>query len=72
MTDEWLSAPEAWADLGIQHKTLHKLIHTGDCRQTGRDERSGFGGADLDEFLERHKVAPGSLSHLLVVARGRT
>ncbi len=62
--DDWLSAPEAAAALGLTLRTVYSIIDAGDLtaykfRRVLRIKR-----ADLDDYMERSRVNPGDLAHL--------
>jgi excisionase family DNA binding protein len=60
----WLGAPEAARYLGINLRTLYRLIDAGDVPafKIGRVLR--LRQTDVDDFIERARVTPGSLAHL--------
>ena len=60
----WLGTPEAAERLGITQRTLYRLIDEGQvpAYRLGRVFR--VKESDLEQFLERSRVAPGSLRHL--------
>lgn len=67
MSDEeirWLSTAEASRRLGISSRTLYRLINEGQipAYQLGRVIRLQQG--DVDEFIERSRIQPGTLNHL--------
>jgi excisionase family DNA binding protein len=60
----WLGTPEAAERLGITQRTLYRLIDEGQvpAYRLGRVFR--VKESDLEQFLERSRVSPGSLRHL--------
>ncbi len=63
--EDWLSAPETAAALGVTLRTVYSIIDSGELvaykfRRVLRIRR-----ADLDDYMERCRVVPGDLSHLL-------
>lgn len=60
----WLGTPEAAERLGITQRTLYRLIDEGQipAYKMGRVFRVKEG--DIDGFLDRSRVTPGSLRHL--------
>ena len=61
---EWLSTGDAAERLGINTRTLYRFIDKGEipAYQFGRVFR--VKAADVDAFIERARVKPGSLEHL--------
>jgi excisionase family DNA binding protein len=60
----WQSTQEAANRLGVTTRTLYRFVDEGllPAYKMGRVFR--LRQADVDEFIERSKVAPGSLKHL--------
>ena len=60
----WLSTKEAARRLGIANRTLYRLIDDGQIAayKFGRVIRNQE--ADVAGFIERARIAPGSLEHL--------
>lgn len=61
---EWLSTGDAAERLGINTRTLYRLIDSGEmpAYKFGRVIR--VQAKDVDAFIESVRVEPGSLSHL--------
>lgn len=61
----WLSTAEVAKRLGLTQRTVYRLINDGElvAYKFGRVIRSK--SADVEDFVERSRLAPGSLSHLL-------
>ena len=62
--DKWMGTPAACSYLGVGLRKLYRLIDEGDISayQMGRVLR--LRQHDLDSYLERARVQPGSLRHL--------
>ena len=60
----WMSTQEAAERLGITVRTLYRLIDHGElpAYKFGRVIR--LQEADVDEFIRRSRIEPGSLEHL--------
>ncbi len=61
---EWLSTAEAAKRLGINTRTLYRFIDGGDIAAYKFGRVIRVQAADVDAFIERARVAPGSLEHL--------
>lgn len=61
---EWLSTAQAAERLGINTRTLYRLIDGGEipAYKFGRVIR--VQASDVESFIEAARVAPGSLEHL--------
>jgi excisionase family DNA binding protein len=61
---QWVSTKEAAAYLGVNLRTLYRFIDEGElpAYKFGRVIR--LLRSDLDVFIERARIAPGSLEHL--------
>ena len=61
---EWLSTGDAAERLGINTRTLYRFIDNGEipAYKFGRVLR--VKAADVDAFIERSRVQPGTLEHL--------
>jgi excisionase family DNA binding protein len=68
----WLGTPEAAERLGITQRTLYRLIDEGQLPafKIGRVFR--VKESDIEEFLARSQVQPGSLRHLYPEARSES
>ena len=62
--DDWLGSPAAATHLGLNQRTVYKLVDQGLLTgyKLGRVLR--FRRQDLDAYLEASKVQPGELKHL--------
>lgn len=65
----WLSTTEVRERLGITLRTLYRLIDEGQipAYKIGRVIR--MKEEDIEAFLERSRIAPGTLEHLYPAAR---
>lgn len=65
----WLSTTEVRERLGITLRTLYRLIDEGQipAYKIGRVIR--MKEEDIEVFLERSRIAPGTLEHLYPAAR---
>jgi len=78
----WASRSQRWpttcgaadaADrLGITQRTLNRLIDAGQVPAYKMGRVLRVKATDLDMFLEHSRVAPGSLKHLCLEAKGDT
>ena len=66
---EWLGTPEAAERLGITQRTLYRLIDEGQVPAYKMGRVLRVKADDLELFLERSRVAPGSLRHLYPEAK---
>lgn len=66
----WLSTREACERLGITLRTLYRFIDEGQlpAYKMGRVIRLQAG--DVDAFIERMRIAPGTLEHLYPEPKG--
>lgn len=62
--EDWLGAPDLARLLGIDLRTVYRILDRGEipAYKIGRVIR--IQRADVDAYLERAKVRPGDLSHL--------
>lgn len=60
----WMSTQEAARRLGITTRTLYRFVDEGElpAYKMGRVFRLKL--SDVDEFIERSRIAPGTLEHL--------
>jgi excisionase family DNA binding protein len=67
---EWIGTPEACARLGVTLRTLYRFIDEGQlpAYKMGRVIRLQAG--DIDEFISRARIVPGTLEHLYPDPRG--
>lgn len=66
MTDEheWLSTPAAARRLGITPRTLYRFIDEGNLEAYRFGRVIRLKQEDVDAYIERCKIAPGTLEHL--------
>lgn len=60
----WVGTTEAAERLGVVPRTLYRLIDEGAIPAFKMGRVIRLKESDLDAFLERNRVQPGSLSHL--------
>ena len=67
---EWISTPEACARLGVTLRTLYRFIDEGllPAYKMGRVIR--LQAHELDSFIERARIVPGTLEHLYPEVKG--
>ena len=60
----WLSTKQAAARLGLAEATVYRLVDAGDlpAYRFGRVIR--FQQAEVDDFIQRSRIQPGTLDHL--------
>jgi excisionase family DNA binding protein len=61
---DWLSTAEASRRLGINTRTLYRLIDGGEIEAYKFGRVIRVQATDVEGFIERARVAPGSLEHL--------
>jgi excisionase family DNA binding protein len=66
---EWLGTPEAAERLGITQRTLYRLIDEGQVPAYKMGRVLRVKADDLETFLDKSRVAPGSLRHLYPEAK---
>ena len=66
MADEpkWLSTPAAARRLGITPRTLYRFIEEGDLEAYRFGRVIRLKQEDVDAYIERCKIQPGTLEHL--------
>lgn len=80
--DDWITVPTAARMLGLRFHTVYRLIENGEfggvdtygVRMSGRPRRRRsfrLTRRDVDEYLERARIRPGELRHLVPPATGR-
>lgn len=63
-TGDWLSTADAADALGITPRTLYRMIDNGDVAAFRFGRVIRLRRVDVDAFIERSRVEPGSLRHL--------
>lgn len=61
---EWLSTADAADRLGINTRTLYRLIDAGEIAAYKFGRVIRVQGRDVEAFIESARVKPGSLEHL--------
>lgn len=61
---EWLSTAEASRRLGINTRTLYRLIDGGEINAYKFGRVIRLQATDVEQFIESAKVQPGTLEHL--------
>ena len=61
---EWLSTQEAARRLGITTRTLYRFVDQGELPAYRMGRVIRLQAADIDEFIGRSKIEPGTLEHL--------
>ena len=83
-SDDWITAPAAAKLLGLQLNTIYRLIDTGELAaeqgartvwkrngQIGERRHVRIRRQAVDDYLERARVKPGELSHMIPPPTGR-
>jgi excisionase family DNA binding protein len=60
----WLSTAEAARAMGVTQRTVCTFIDDGTLPAVRAGRRWRVHQADVDAYLEAHRVQPGSLAHL--------
>ena len=60
----WMSTQEAARRLGVTARTLYRFVDEGSLPAYKMGRVLRLKAADVDEFIERSRVQPGSLEHL--------
>ncbi len=60
----WVSTREASRQLGITVRTLYRLIDSGQLAAYKFGRVIRLQQPDIDDYVERAKIAPGDLEHL--------
>jgi excisionase family DNA binding protein len=60
----WLGTKEAAERLGVTLRTLYRFIDEGSLSAYRFGRVIRVKESDLDEFIERSRIVPGSLEHL--------
>lgn len=67
---EWISTPEACARLGVTLRTLYRFIDEGQLPAYKMGRVIRLQAHELDAFIERARIVPGTLEHLYPDPRG--
>ncbi len=60
----WMGTREACEHLGVTLRTLYRFIDEGQLPAYKMGRVIRLQGPDVDAFIERMRIAPGSLEHL--------
>lgn len=60
----WLSTQEAARRLGITTRTLYRFVDEGDLPAYKMGRVFRLQQSDVDAFIERSRIEPGTLEHL--------
>lgn len=60
----WMSTQEAARRLGVTPRTLYRFVDEGSLPAYKMGRVLRLKAADVDDFIERSRVQPGSLEHL--------
>jgi excisionase family DNA binding protein len=63
-TGRWMSTKEASQHLGVNLRTLYRFIDEGGLTAYKFGRVIRLREADLEQFVEASRIAPGSLEHL--------
>ncbi len=61
---EWLSTQEASRRLGITTRTLYRFVDQGDLAAYRMGRVIRVKATDVDAFIEKSRIEPGTLEHL--------
>ncbi len=61
---QWLGTAEAAHRLGLVPRTLYKLIDAGELPAYWFGQVIRLRRSDVDDFIERSRIPPGTLEHL--------
>ncbi len=66
MSDEitWMSTQEAARRLGVTARTLYRFVDEGSLAAYKMGRVLRLQATDVDDFIQRSRVQPGSLEHL--------
>jgi excisionase family DNA binding protein len=70
-TIEWIGTPEACARLGVTLRTLYRFIDEGQLPAYKMGRVIRLQAHEVDEFISRARIVPGTLEHLYPESRGR-
>jgi excisionase family DNA binding protein len=68
-TVKWIGTPEACARLGVTLRTLYRFIDEGQLPAYKMGRVIRLQEHEVDEFIQRARIAPGTLEHLYPEAR---
>jgi excisionase family DNA binding protein len=61
---EWLSTQEASRRLGITTRTLYRFVDQGELAAYRMGRVIRVKASDIDAFIEKSRIEPGTLEHL--------
>jgi excisionase family DNA binding protein len=61
---QWMGTREACDRLGVTLRTLYRFIDEGQLPAYKMGRVIRVKGSDVDDFIERMRIAPGTLEHL--------
>jgi len=67
---EWIGTPEACARLGVTLRTLYRFIDEGQLPAYKMGRVIRLQAHEVDAFIERARIEPGTLEHLYPDPRG--
>lgn len=62
--DAWLSTEQAARRIGVTPRTLYRFVDEGELRAYRFGRVIRIRTSDVDAFVERSRIEPGSLRHL--------
>jgi excisionase family DNA binding protein len=69
-TIKWIGTPEACARLGVTLRTLYRFIDEGQLPAYKMGRVIRLQAQEVDAFIERARIVPGTLEHLYPDPRG--
>lgn len=66
----WMGTREACERLGVTLRTLYRFIDEGQLPAYKMGRVIRLQASDVDKFIERMRIAPGSLEHLYPEPKG--
>ena len=67
---KWIGTPEACARLGVTLRTLYRFIDEGQLPAYKMGRVIRLQASDVDAFIDRARITPGTLEHLYPDPRG--
>jgi excisionase family DNA binding protein len=69
---KWIGTPEACARLGVTLRTLYRFIDEGQLPAYKMGRVIRLQAHEVDAFIEKARIVPGTLEHLYPDPRGRS
>jgi len=69
---EWLSTQEAARRLGITTRTLYRFVDQGDLPAYRMGRVIRVQASDIDDFIAKSRIEPGTLEHLYPDTAGKS